>query len=70
MAESRPSGPEPSQASAAARAAPVGLEQFAAVSTIFDAVEIVLYVSDLHTYELLFLNDHAMRLWGSGAGKR
>ena len=70
MAESCPSAPEPSRASAAAGAAAASLAQFAAVSTIFDAAEIVLYVSDLETYELLFLNDHAIRFWGNGVGKR
>lgn len=48
-----------------------GLEQFAAVSSIFDAAEIVLYVADMETYELLFFNSHAERLWGTDwVGKR
>lgn len=46
-----------------------GLEQFAAVSSIFDAAEIVLYVADMETYELLFMNKHAERLWGTMVGK-
>ncbi len=70
MAESRPSAPGPSRASAAAGAAAAGLAQFAAVSSIFDAAEIVVYISDLETYELLFLNDYAIRFWGNGVGKR
>ncbi len=41
-----------------------GLKQFAALSSIFDAAEMVLYVADMDTYELLFLNSHAERLWG------
>ena len=41
-----------------------GLEQFAAVSSIFDAAEMVLYVADLQTYELLFMNTHAQNAWG------
>jgi two-component system, OmpR family, phosphate regulon sensor histidine kinase PhoR len=39
--------------------------QFAELSTIFDAIEVVLYVADMDTYELLFLNDHGKRLWGA-----
>jgi two-component system, OmpR family, phosphate regulon sensor histidine kinase PhoR len=47
------------------------LEQFAAVSSIFDAVEMVLYVADMGTHELLFLNTHAERLWGrNNVGRR
>ena len=41
-----------------------GLEQFAAVSSIFDAAEIVVYVADMETYELLFMNSRAELLWG------
>lgn len=43
-----------------------GLEQFAAVSSIFDAAEMVLYVADMQTYELLFMNAQAERSWGRG----
>jgi hypothetical protein len=32
-----------------------GLDQFTAVSTIFDAFEVLLYVADMKTHELLFL---------------
>jgi hypothetical protein len=46
-----------------------GLEQFAAVSSIFDAAEMVLYVADMETYELLFMNAQAERLWGQKVGK-
>ena len=45
------------------------LQQFAAVSTIFDAAEIVLYVADMQTYELLFFNKHAEQLWGRKIGE-
>jgi two-component system phosphate regulon sensor histidine kinase PhoR len=45
-----------------------GLEQFAALSTIFDAAEMVLYVADMETYEVLFMNSHAERLWGGEVG--
>jgi two-component system phosphate regulon sensor histidine kinase PhoR len=43
-----------------------GLEQFAAVSSIFDAAEMVLYVADMQTYELLFMNAQAEQSWGRG----
>lgn len=43
-----------------------GLEQFAAVSSIFDAAEMVLYVADMQTYELLFMNAQAEQFWGRG----
>jgi len=59
-------GDQSAPGGAAARA---GLEQFAAVSSIFDAAEIVLYVADMETHELLFLNAHAERLWGPMVGK-
>lgn len=54
-------GPRKSQ-QAAVRLA---MEQFAAVSTIFDAAEMVIYVADMDTYELLFMNAHAERQWGT-----
>jgi two-component system, OmpR family, phosphate regulon sensor histidine kinase PhoR len=48
-----------------------GLEQFTAVSSVFDALEVVLYVADMDTHELLLMNAHAERLWGAdGVGKR
>lgn len=40
------------------------MAQFAAVSSIFDAAEMVLYVADMETYELLFLNSQGEKLWG------
>jgi two-component system, OmpR family, phosphate regulon sensor histidine kinase PhoR len=43
------------------------LAQFRAVADIFDAVNIVVYVADLVTHELLFLNSHALKLWGPSA---
>jgi two-component system phosphate regulon sensor histidine kinase PhoR len=47
-----------------AAAALAGMEQFAAVSSIFDAAEMVLYVADMETYELLFMNSQGERIWG------
>jgi two-component system, OmpR family, phosphate regulon sensor histidine kinase PhoR len=43
-----------------------GLEQFEAIASIFDAANIVFYVADIDTHELLFLNSHAQQLWGPG----
>lgn len=48
-----------------------GLEQFSAVSSIFDAAEMVLYVADMQTYDMLFMNAQASRFWGnSWAGQK
>jgi two-component system, OmpR family, phosphate regulon sensor histidine kinase PhoR len=52
-----------------AAATPSGLEQFVAVSTLFDAAEMVLYVADMDTHELLFMNTHAERIWGHRIGE-
>lgn len=48
----------------ASHALHAGLEQFSAVSSIFDAAEMVLYVADMQTYELLFMNSQAEGFWG------
>lgn len=45
-----------------------GLDQFAALSSIFDAAEMVLYVADMDTHELLFMNSYAKRLWDEKVG--
>lgn len=46
------------------------LGQFAAVASVLDAAEIVLYVADLETHEMLYMNAHAKRLWDAdGVGK-
>ncbi|MGZ8274156.1 MAG: sensor histidine kinase [Burkholderiaceae bacterium] len=43
-----------------------GPEQLAAASNIFDAVDVVLYVADIETHELLFLNAYGEKIFGSG----
>ena len=43
------------------------LAEFAALSTIFDAVDVLLYVADMKTHELLFLNAYGQQLWGPNA---
>lgn len=46
-------------------------EQFSAVSKIFDVADMVLYVADMETHELLFMNQHAEQVWGADwHGKR
>lgn len=46
------------------------LEQFREIASIVDAVNAVVYVSDLYTYELLYMNRYAADLFGSSLGKR
>lgn len=67
-----PHAPEFKVHPASSGAAPhLGLDLFEAVSSIFDAAEMVLYVADMDTHELLFMNSHAERMWGAGhLGKR
>jgi two-component system, OmpR family, phosphate regulon sensor histidine kinase PhoR len=43
------------------------LAEFAALSRIFDAVDVLLYVADMKTHELLFLNAYGQQLWGPNA---
>jgi two-component system, OmpR family, phosphate regulon sensor histidine kinase PhoR len=38
--------------------------QFAQISTIFDSMNAIIYVADLQTYELLFMNRHACGIFG------
>lgn len=59
--------PERPEAAAAEWSSPA---QFTAISRIFDAAGIVLYVADLESHEMLFMNAEARRLWGSGVGRR
>ena len=44
--------------------------QFAALSTIFDALEVAVYVADLQTYELLFVNAYTEKIFGGGWATR
>lgn len=48
----------------ARRAARDALAQFHALSSMFDAMDVVLYVADLRTHELLFVNEYTARTWG------
>lgn len=43
------------------------LNQFLEVARMFDSVDMVVYVADLETYELLYLNECGERLFGSDA---
>lgn len=38
--------------------------QFAQISTIFDSMNAIIYVADLQTYELLFMNSYACSFFG------
>lgn len=40
--------------------------QFDQVSTIFDALEAVVYVADMETHDLLYINQSGEALWGHG----
>ena len=40
--------------------------QFDQVSTIFDALDAVVYVADLETHDLLYINQSGEALWGQG----
>ena len=37
--------------------------------TVLDSLDAIVYVADLQTYELLFLNKYARNLFGDGIGK-
>jgi two-component system, OmpR family, phosphate regulon sensor histidine kinase PhoR len=53
--------PAPDEATMRARR-----EQFASVCTMFDAAEMVLYVADIDTHELLYFSARAEEVWGRG----
>lgn len=47
------------------------LMQFHQLSVIFDSLDVIVYVADLQTYELLFMNGYARRIFGEDfPGKR
>lgn len=41
------------------------LDQFAQIVSIFDALHALVYVADMHTHELLFVNDHFVTTFGT-----
>lgn len=45
-------------------------QAFDAIHTILNSLDALVYVSDLHTYELLYLNDYGAAIWGDPTGKK
>lgn len=43
---------------------------FKAISTILNSLDALVYVSDLQTYELIYLNDYGARGWGPIGGRK
>lgn len=41
-----------------------------AVSTILNSLDALVYVADMQTYELLFLNNYGVSVWGEPAGRK
>jgi len=46
------------------------LTQFKQFSSIFDSLNAVVYVADMQTHELLFLNSYGAELFGAGIGRK
>lgn len=42
---------------------------FRTVTTILDSLDALVYVSDMQTYELLFMNEYGRNIWGDVQGK-
>lgn len=40
------------------------------LATVLDTLDVLVYVSDMHTHELLFLNAYGRRHWGEPAGRK
>lgn len=43
---------------------------YQAIETILNSLDALVYVSDLHSYELLYLNDYGAAKWGPIAGRK
>jgi len=41
-----------------------------AINIILNSLDALVYVSDIHTYELLYLNDYGISVWGSAKDKK
>lgn len=41
-----------------------------AINIILNSLDALVYVSDIHTYELLYLNDYGISVWGSAKNKK
>lgn len=47
----------------------VAKESYRAVATVLDSLDALVYVADMQTYELLFVNDYGKSIWGDIQGK-
>ncbi|WP_261373408.1 sensor domain-containing diguanylate cyclase [Rheinheimera sediminis] len=47
-----------------------GKQSYQAIETILNSLDALVYVSDLHTYELLYINDYGSAQWGPIAGRK
>ena len=43
---------------------------YQAISTILNSLDALVYVSDLQTYELIYLNDYGTKVWGPIGGRK
>ncbi|WP_439134553.1 hypothetical protein, partial [Pseudomaricurvus sp.] len=43
---------------------------YQALATVLNSLDALVYVSDLETHELLFLNEYGKSVWGSPTGKK
>lgn len=43
---------------------------YQAITTILDSLDALVYVADIHTYELLFINAYGRTHWGEAAGRK
>ncbi len=41
-----------------------------AVATILDSLDALVYVADMQTYELIFINEYGRKRWGEAAGRK
>ena len=44
-------------------------ESLLSIATILDSLDAMVYVADMHTYELLFVNEYGKSIWGDIQGK-
>lgn len=45
------------------------LKHYQAIDTILNSLDALVYVADMQTYELLYLNDYGKAVWGNAGGK-
>ena len=44
-------------------------ESFATFRTVMDSIDALVYVADMKTYEILFVNEYGRKIWGDISGK-